>query len=366
MDRRQAQGRLTTAVLWEFTNSANGWSGSGLTAANRASSILLTSLGSDPQFRVSGLSFAGANRLRRTAGSGWDGKCYYTTAGHGESDSYYKAISEPSWAEFTNALKYSEQFDQSFWSTKANISISANQLAAPDGALTADKLIESATAGSHQLGCSAPGISPGLPHVFSVYAKAGERTVINLLLYNPTDGAYGRITVDLTDGSVQAVPSLIGSGGAVNVGDGWWRVWVAGTPTVTGGSANIFPVVGGSTSYTGDGTSGLYLWGAQLVPGVSVLTPYVQTEYLPAGDFVIAVWDMHALTAGGNDWSQNTITGLRLDLGNSSADQFEVDWIAVSPNPGRYGRLLATPFVSPAVIATPGAQPALRATPKIN
>jgi hypothetical protein len=43
----------------------------------------------------------------------------------------------------------------------------------------------------------------------------------------------------------------------------------------------------------------------------------------------VAEWDMYALTAGGTDWSTNTITGLRLDLGIASGDVWDVDWIAI-------------------------------------
>jgi hypothetical protein len=40
-------------------------------------------------------------------------------------------------------------------------------------------------------------------------------------------------------------------------------------------------------------------------------------------------WDMSALTVGGSDWISNTITGIRLDLGNSSGSNFDIDWIDV-------------------------------------
>ena len=41
----------------------------------------------------------------------------------------------------TNLLTYSEQFDNAVW-TKSNASITANAIIAPDGTLTADKLVE--------------------------------------------------------------------------------------------------------------------------------------------------------------------------------------------------------------------------------
>lgn len=50
----------------------------------------------------------------------------------------------------------------------------------------------------------------------------------------------------------------------------------------------------------------------------------------PVGNaWTVVEWDMHALTAGGIDWAQNVIGGIRLDLGTTTADAFEVDWIAI-------------------------------------
>jgi hypothetical protein len=40
-------------------------------------------------------------------------------------------------------------------------------------------------------------------------------------------------------------------------------------------------------------------------------------------------WDMSSLTTGTNAWITKTITSIRLDLGSSSADRFEIDWIAI-------------------------------------
>lgn len=62
-------------------------------------------------------------------------------------------------------------------------------------------------------------------------------------------------------------------------------------------------------------------------------TGYYKDITEPAGigsGFVYAVWDMHTLTAGGNDWQINTITGLRLDLDADNASAYELDWIGWS------------------------------------
>ena len=50
---------------------------------------------------------------------------------------------------------------------------------------------------------------------------------------------------------------------------------------------------------------------------------------LAVGQSAVVEWDMANLVAGGTDWVDNTITRLRLDLGNSNGGVFDVDWIAV-------------------------------------
>ena len=53
----------------------------------------------------------------------------------------------------TNDTQRSEQFDNSYW-TKYDTSVSANQVVSPDGAVTADKLIEDTGTSNHMIGRS--------------------------------------------------------------------------------------------------------------------------------------------------------------------------------------------------------------------
>ncbi|GEM_PF-2331220 len=91
---------------WDFASTVEGWVGEAGTATVTygSNSIIVTSAGSDPRLgSPSGLSMDGSQndkiriRVRRTAGAGWDGACYYTaTAGpnapHSYSGSYTKKV----------------------------------------------------------------------------------------------------------------------------------------------------------------------------------------------------------------------------------------------------------------------------------
>ncbi|WP_049859360.1 phage tail tip fiber protein [Pseudomonas sp. RIT-PI-a] len=54
---------------------------------------------------------------------------------------------------------------------------------------------------------------------------------------------------------------------------------------------------------------------------------------LAVGQTTVLEYDMAALSSGGSDWVDNTILGIRIDLGSTASDIFDVDWIAI----GRVG-----------------------------
>lgn len=47
------------------------------------------------------------------------------------------------------------------------------------------------------------------------------------------------------------------------------------------------------------------------------------------GGWVIVVWDMELLTAGGTDWTDNIIDQIQLELPDDNSTVFEVDWVAI-------------------------------------
>lgn len=178
-----------------------------------------------------------------------------------------------------------EDFSAAYW-TKTRSSVTANSIVAPDGNTTADTLTEDSTASSTHFVSRyfTHSITTGL--TFSVYAKPNGRNFIGVYILGTSGQVQGRF--DLANGTATAVTS----GSAINVnatitdvGNGWFRCAASGIATF-GNTANNFVIFLsdslGGTSYDGDGSSGVYLWGAQIEEGASA-TPYPPepTKYLP-------------------------------------------------------------------------------------
>jgi len=178
-----------------------------------------------------------------------------------------------------NLLLQSETFDNAYW-TKSNASINSNSVLAPNGTLTADKIVESTSNSSHNILSTSATVVTGNNYVSSIYAKAGERNWI-LVIYFDGSVVKGRY-FDLTNGVGGTYwLGLTITNSITSVGDGWWRITLSYPATTTSNIFGVYLANGdNANSYTGNGTNGAYVWGAQLVEGSNALPYFPTTDRL--------------------------------------------------------------------------------------
>ena len=173
----------------------------------------------------------------------------------------------------TNFLLQSEAWNVSPWTATSGsqgATVSGNVTTSPDGTTNADKLIEAAVTGNHFC-LQTLTLTSGTTYTASFFVKASERT--RGRLRTSGTGAYWDLDFNLTSGTA--------SGGTnpfiQNFGNGWYRIGATFTANQASNNFILFLLdASGNVSYTGDGTSGLFVFGAQIEVG-SVATSYILT-----------------------------------------------------------------------------------------
>ena len=176
----------------------------------------------------------------------------------------------------TNSLTHSEEFDNAAW-TKTRTTITANAATAPDGTTTADKLIRG-TDNNINVVYQAASL-PQATYTLSVFAKKGEYTFCTLTLPNTKGWNADRwVSVNLADGSYTTSASAPTSTSVVAYQNGWYRISITHAASATVARAGYIEArsSAGYGVQVGDGTSGIYIWGAQLEAG-NFPTSYIPT-----------------------------------------------------------------------------------------
>lgn len=178
-------------------------------------------------------------------------------------------------AAATNLALRSAEFDNASW-TKQRVSVTANSVAAPDGATAADLVTGTGAAGGAMSVQQSVTVSGSTAYTISVWAKAGTATWLVIYGFDGTTtpgqwfhlsgaGAIGQTDAGMSAPKIEAFPN------------GWFRCSVVRT-TGSGATslrAEFAQAAANGTTIAAD-TKTFYLWGAQVEAG-SAATSYVVT-----------------------------------------------------------------------------------------
>ena len=164
-----------------------------------------------------------------------------------------------------NLLQQSETFENATW-TKDGLTVTTNTTVAPNGTTTADTFTEGSASGQHR--------------IYQVSAQSTNIYTISVYVKNITGTRQAYIDLGPVTGffnfASETTYSASGIASFENVGNGWYRFSLTTATAITPSTVYMGLGQSNSETYTGNGTSAIAFYGAQLNIGATA-KPYFPT-----------------------------------------------------------------------------------------
>jgi hypothetical protein len=194
----------------------------------------------------------------------------------------------------TNLLQRSEEFDNAYWTKNSGVTVTANQITAPDGTLTADLITDAVTGEAGFYGVFTG--SENTTYTYSVFVKAGTATQLRLRDLDDGSNPGHHVVFNFSTLAFSDFSNITsGNYGYITYPDGWYRIWMSfTTANYSGLSFTLRTAESGSKTF--------YAWGAQVEAGAFA------TSYIPTTSSTVTRSADNASITGSNfsRWFNNT------------------------------------------------------------
>jgi hypothetical protein len=180
-----------------------------------------------------------------------------------------------------NLLLFSEEISGNY--SVEQTTVSSNVIAAPNGTISADLILETATNNTHRIRELSNRTILALPYMASIFLKYHSRRYVQLAIGTITDNPslqFRFINIDILNKTIESADPSLTVSVDINYPNDWFRVsFIMPPPSTSVSNRFVLSLLDDSLNitYAGNSAFGVYCWGLQLAQ-TPIIIDYVRTS----------------------------------------------------------------------------------------